>query len=62
MMFSFIKQGLIGIWNVTVLALHILLSQNDDIFKYSKWKQTIKILKIIVFECIMYVYNYNQEN
>ena len=45
-MFRFFKQGLIGICNVTVLALEILLSQNNDIIKYRKWKQTIIILKI----------------
>ena len=46
-MMRIFKQGLIGIWNVTVLALYILLSQNDDIIKYRKWKQTIIIYKIM---------------
>ena len=45
----FFKQGLIGIWNVTVLALYILLSQNDDIIKYRKWKQTMIIVKILKY-------------
>ena len=46
MMFRFFKQGLIGIWNVTVLAPHIFHSQEDGIVRYRKWKQTIIILEI----------------